>query len=120
VIERVRDIDEAVDRANGGRFGLGAAVFSRSRGEEIAGRLRSGMVAINSVLSSIGMPMLPFGGVGDSGFGRVHGADGLREFTRTQAVARLRYRIPLNPLTFDRSSRTMRRIVRLARMLRGR
>ena len=51
---------------------------------DIARRLRSGMVSINGTLSFAGLPSLPFGGVGDSGFGRIHGDDGLREFSRAQ------------------------------------
>jgi acyl-CoA reductase-like NAD-dependent aldehyde dehydrogenase len=120
VIERVRDADEAVERVNSSRYGLGAAVFSRSRGEKLARRLRAGMVAVNSVIAFAAVPALPFGGVGDSGFGRIHGADGLREFTRPQAVTRTRYRLPLNPMTFGRSSRTVRRLVRLVRIFRAR
>ena len=38
------------------------------------------MTAVNSVLSFAAMPSLPYGGVGDSGFGRLAGDDGLREF----------------------------------------
>jgi acyl-CoA reductase-like NAD-dependent aldehyde dehydrogenase len=120
VIERVSDADEGVERANSSRYGLGAAVFSSSRGEELARRVRAGMVAVNSVIAFAAVPALPFGGVGDSGFGRIHGADGLREFTRTQAITRTRYRLPLNPMTFGRSSRTVRRLVRLVRIFRGR
>lgn len=120
VIERVRDADEAVDHANSSRYGLGAAVFSRARGEEIARRLRVGMVSVNSVISFAAIPALPFGGVGDSGFGRIHGVDGLREFTRIRSVTRTRYRLPVNPMTFARSPRTVRRLVRLVRVFRGR
>ena len=50
------------------------------------------MMSVNSVIAFAGIPALPFGGVGDSGFGRIHGEDGLREFTRPQAVARQRLR----------------------------
>ncbi len=56
----------------------------------IARRLRSGMTSVNSALSFAGMSTLPFGGVGDSGFGRIHGDDGLREFTRAKAITRRR------------------------------
>ena len=44
------------------------------------------------------MPELPFGGVGESGFGRIHGADGLREFTRAKSITRQRFALPV-PLT---------------------
>lgn len=120
VVQRVRTADEGVERANDSRYGLGATVFSRARGAELARRMRSGMVAVNSVISFAAVPALPFGGVGNSGFGRIHGADGLREFTRAQSVTRTKYRIPVNPMTFARSGGTVRWVVRLTRMLRGR
>src|SRR5919107_612360 len=78
-VTKVTDMDEAVAVANATRYGLGSAVFSRSRGMERARRIRSGMTAVNSVISFVGVPELPFGGVGHSGFGRVHGPDGLKE-----------------------------------------
>ncbi|MHA6800968.1 aldehyde dehydrogenase family protein [Bounagaea algeriensis] len=118
VVQRVGDADEAVRLANGTRYGLGATVYSKSRGAELARRLRSGMVAVNSVISFAAVPSLPFGGVGDSGFGRIHGADGLREFTRAQSVTRMKFRIPLNPMSFGRPKGTVRSLVRLIRLLR--
>ncbi len=48
--------------------------------------MRTGMTSVNSMGSFAFVPTLPFGGVGDSGFGRIHGADGLREFTRAKAI----------------------------------
>jgi aldehyde dehydrogenase (NAD+) len=105
-VTEVRDMDEAVALANRSGYGLGGAVFARARGEELARRLRSGMTAVNGVMSFAGIPALPFGGVGASGFGRVHGPDGLREFTYAKAVARRRTRPPLALTTFDRSGRT--------------
>jgi acyl-CoA reductase-like NAD-dependent aldehyde dehydrogenase len=120
VITRVRDADEGVRLANGVRYGLGGAVFSRSRGEELARKMRCGMVSVNAVLAFAAIPGLPFGGVGDSGFGRIHGEDGLREFAGPQSVTRLRFRALLNPMTYDRGSRTVRHVLRLARLLYGR
>jgi aldehyde dehydrogenase (NAD+) len=116
VINRVRDVDEAVERANTSRYALGAAVFAKSGGAELAARLRAGMVSVNSVLSYAAVPALPFGGSGDSGFGRIHGEDGLREFTRPQSVTRQRYPAVLRPMTFSRGSRTVRRLLRLVRV----
>ena len=40
------------------------------------------MTSVNSIITFAMVPGLPFGGVGESGFGRIHGPDGLREFTR--------------------------------------
>jgi acyl-CoA reductase-like NAD-dependent aldehyde dehydrogenase len=120
VVNRVRDADEAVQRTNASRYALGAAVFTRTRGPELAARLRAGMVSINSVLSFAAVPALPFGGSGDSGFGRIHGEDGLREFTRVQSVTRQRFRPLLQPMTFRRGGHTVRRLVRLVRLRYGR
>jgi hypothetical protein len=48
------------------------------------------------------MPSLPLGGVGESGFGRIHGPDGLREFTRPKAITRQRFPLPFGMQSFDR------------------
>ena len=81
VINTVPDIDEAVRRANGTAFGLGSSVYSARHGPAIASRLRAGGTTINAVLSFVGLSSIPFGGVGESGFGRFHGDAGLREFS---------------------------------------
>ena len=119
-IARVADMDIAVERANATRYGLGATVFAKERGEELAARLRSGMTAVNSVISFAAIPSLPFGGVGDSGFGRIHGADGLREFTRAKAVARQRMPAPLNLTSFSRGPATDKIVAKLIGLLHGR
>lgn len=118
-VNRVPDVDEAVRRANASSYGLGAAVFSGRRGEEIAARLRCGMVAVNGVGTFAAVPALPFGGVGDSGFGRIHGADGLREFARAQAVTRQRFSPWLRTTGFSRGPRGMRTLLRLVRYRHG-
>ncbi|MGH3720398.1 MAG: aldehyde dehydrogenase family protein [Pseudonocardiaceae bacterium] len=119
-VHRVATLDDAVARVNAGRYGLGAAVFSGRRGAEIASRLRCGMVSVNSVISYAAVPSLPFGGVGDSGFGRIHGADGLREFTRAKAVTRRRFPPAVSVLTFSRPSWAMGLLLRIVRVLYGR
>lgn len=109
VVRTVDDAEEAVRLANGTRFGLGATVFSRRHGQAIARRLRCGTVSVNAMLAYAAIPALPFGGVGDSGFGRIHGLDGLLAFTRTQAMARQRFPVPGMTLpTFRRSPAAMR------------
>ncbi|MQA12882.1 MAG: aldehyde dehydrogenase family protein [Pseudonocardiaceae bacterium] len=119
-VTTVGDLDDAVARVNEGRYGLGAAVFSSRRGEEIAAALHCGMVSVNGVISFAAVPSLPFGGVGDSGFGRIHGADGLREFARPKAVTRRRFRPPLRLLTFRRSPGAVGLLLRVIRLRYGR
>ena len=104
-VTKVADMDEAVALANATRYGLGSSVFSASRGPELARRLRTGMTAVNAVISFVGIPALPFGGVGESGFGRVHGEDGLKEFTYAKAVAQQRFRPALPLASFTRTER---------------
>jgi 3'-phosphoadenosine 5'-phosphosulfate sulfotransferase len=75
---------------------------------------------VNSVLGFVVVPALPFGGVGESGFGRIHGADGLREFSRPKAITRQRMRPAFNVLTFGRSDKDLRRLVTVTTLLHGR
>ncbi len=119
-INRVRDVDEAVARTNALRYGLGGSVFGRRRAMAVARRLHSGMASVNSALTFAGMSTLPFGGVGDSGFGRIHGADGLREFARPKAITRRRARSLLPATTFDRTDADIARLVKLVRRFYGR
>jgi acyl-CoA reductase-like NAD-dependent aldehyde dehydrogenase len=119
-VTRVADADEAVRLANASRYGLGGAVFSRTRGVALARQLRSGMTSVNSTISFAGMPGLPFGGVGDSGFGRIHGADGLREFARPKAITKRRMRSLLPALSFDRTPKQVAQIAKAVRFLHGR
>jgi acyl-CoA reductase-like NAD-dependent aldehyde dehydrogenase len=114
-ITRVRDVDEAIERANANPYGLGSAVFSAKHGEQIADRMSCGMVSINSAITYATVPGLPFGGVRNSGFGRIHGPDGLREFAWPRAVTHLRYRSPINVLTFRRTANDVARLKRLVK-----
>ena len=82
-IVRVRDEDEAVRRANEEGFNLTASVWTRDgrKAQSIASRLKAGTVTINDHASAAGAPWGLWGGVGESGYGRLQGALGLREFT---------------------------------------
>lgn len=119
-VNRVRDVDEAVERANALSYGLGGSVFGRRRAVAVARRLRSGMASVNSALTFAGMSTLPFGGVGDSGFGRIHGEDGLREFGRAKSVTRRRARSLLPSMTFERTPADVARLVKAAKLMYGR
>jgi acyl-CoA reductase-like NAD-dependent aldehyde dehydrogenase len=119
-ITKVADADEAIEKANAGPYGLGGAVFGKANAIQIARRLRSGMVAVNSTLTFVGMATLPFGGVGDSGFGRIHGDDGLREFSRAKAITVRQGPSLLPSTTFERTPAQVRKIVKALKLLYGR
>ena len=77
------DEADAVRLANDSDFGLNASIWSQdiAKATRMAQQLHVGIWAINDVLKNAGHPALPFGGVKKSGFGRYHGAEGLRNFT---------------------------------------
>jgi succinate-semialdehyde dehydrogenase/glutarate-semialdehyde dehydrogenase len=114
-IVRVRDTDEAIASINNGRYGLGSAVFSRNRGVEIAERLQVGMTSVNDALTFSMNPALPFGGRGDSGFGRKHGDEGLREFAYPHSIAVRTGPAPIEVTTFDRPPGAMAAALAAAR-----
>ncbi|MGI9008831.1 MAG: aldehyde dehydrogenase family protein [Streptosporangiaceae bacterium] len=120
-VRPVADLDEGVQLANAGRYGLGGSVFTKNRraGMRAARALRTGMASVNSALTVLSVPALPFGGVGESGFGRIHGADGLREFSRSQSITRQRMKPMSNLTSFTRTDKDLNSILTLVTMLHG-
>ncbi|MBB5984779.1 aldehyde dehydrogenase family protein [Sphingobium lignivorans] len=80
--------DEAVQRANDSRFGLGASVWStdETRARAVAGQLMAGTVWINR--HGLNESDVPFGGMKESGYGREHGVLGIRAYQELQVVSR--------------------------------
>ena len=81
------DIESAIAAANRTRYGLAAGVLSggdTGRAIDVARRLRAGSVWIDDY-GTIELE-LPFGGVGDSGFGRELGMEGLESFVRWKSI----------------------------------
>ena len=78
--------EEAVAIANNTRFGLAGGVFTKniSRAHRMIRAIRSGVVWVNTyrVIS----PMAPFGGFGESGYGREGGIQSLLDYMRTKSV----------------------------------
>lgn len=119
-VTKVKDMDEAVALTNASRYALGSTVFSKSHGMQVAERLRVGMTAINGVITFAGVPSLPFGGIGDSGFGRIHGPDGLKEFTYAHAITRQRFKPVIALTTFARTEKAEQQLGKMITMLHGR
>ncbi len=118
-VNPVMSMDEAVELTNATKNSLAGAVFSKKNGMAIAERVRSGMTSINSVIAFAAVPSLPFGGVGESGFGRIHGPDGLKEFTYAKAITRQRFRPLLALTTFARDAKTDQRAAKLIGIMHG-
>ncbi|MDQ3365562.1 MAG: aldehyde dehydrogenase family protein [Myxococcota bacterium] len=118
-IQRVGSIDEAVTLANDTTYGLGSTVFAGKAARGIADKLRAGMTSINSVMGFAGIPSLPFGGIGDSGFGRIHGDEGIREFTRTKSTAEQAFSLPLNMMSFRQPKDLPKRLRGMIKALYG-
>ncbi|MFD5201116.1 succinic semialdehyde dehydrogenase [Streptomyces sp. NPDC058375] len=88
-----RDTDEAVTLANATAYGLNASVWSRNgaRGRAVAALVHAGTVNVNEAFAAAwGSIDAPMGGMGDSGLGRRHGADGILKYTEPQTVAHQR------------------------------
>jgi len=119
-INKVVNIDEAIRLSNASSYGLAAAVFSRRDGEKIAAQLACGMVSINSVFLFAAVASVPFGGVKNSGYGRIHGAEGLLEYTYARTVVKTRFKIPLKFTTFKRTKLSEKVLTTLIKRLHGR
>ena len=78
------------------------------------------MVSINSAITFAMVPEIPFGGVRDSGFGRIHGEDGLREFAWPRGITTQRFSPPIKVTTFDRKPSAVKLTKRLVKLRWGR
>ncbi len=85
-IERFSTEAEAVKKANATRYGLAASVWTRDldRAFRVSRSIRSGTVWLNDHNKLF--PEAETGGHRDSGFGRLHGIDGLNEFLVTKHI----------------------------------
>ncbi|NMN99003.1 succinic semialdehyde dehydrogenase [Antrihabitans stalactiti] len=82
--------ETAVRLANDTVYGLNASVWTRNsaRGQKIAAQIHAGTVNVNEAfVAAWGSVDSPMGGMGDSGVGRRHGAEGILKYTEAQTVA---------------------------------
>lgn len=81
--------EDMIAQANRSNRGLGASVWTKDRrvAELFTGRLQTGQVWVNDSIFSAALPEAPFGGIKDSGFGRIRGMEGLLEMTRIKFVS---------------------------------
>ena len=116
---------DVVALANQGTYGLSASIWSKDTrvADRMARRIRSGSVNINDgAAAAAGSIEAGMGGMGHSGLGRRHGAEGIRKFTESQTIARQRL-MPLGPpanLSVERFVRITNRQLALLRRIRMR
>lgn len=86
-IIKYKTVDEAIQKANDTRTGLGGSVWGDNLDEaaKVASRIESGTVWINQ--HGAIHPMVPFGGVKDSGYGVEFGVEGLKAVTQPQIIS---------------------------------
>jgi len=86
IIERFSNVDQAVELANNSDFGLASCIWTKNLelAREIAGRLNSGTVWINTY--GMFYNQLPYGGFKQSGFGKELGREGFLEYTRIKNI----------------------------------
>ncbi|MFJ4471655.1 succinic semialdehyde dehydrogenase [Streptomyces sp. NPDC089424] len=92
-VHSYRSVDDAVAQANSTPYGLNASVWSGNgaRGRAVAARVHAGTVNVNEAFAAAwGSIDAPMGGMGDSGLGRRHGAEGILKYTEPQTVAHQR------------------------------
>jgi succinate-semialdehyde dehydrogenase / glutarate-semialdehyde dehydrogenase len=89
LLNRVRSLDEAIEKANSVPYGLAGYAFTNSarKAERMAESIEVGNLSINHFVAS--SAETPFGGVKDSGFGREGGTEGLQCYTVVKNVSHL-------------------------------
>jgi succinate-semialdehyde dehydrogenase/glutarate-semialdehyde dehydrogenase len=87
LINPVRSLDEAIDKANSLPFGLAAYAFTHSASNvhELSERVEAGNLSINTLEASVAET--PFGGVKESGYGREGGLEGLHHYMTVKNVS---------------------------------
>jgi len=87
----VKDLEEAIERANDTPYGLGSSVWTNNveRAYHAAERIQAGTTWVNS--PPIARAEVPFGGFKQSGFGRELGIEGLDHYYETKSIQVLEY-----------------------------
>ncbi|PKG43870.1 aldehyde dehydrogenase family protein [Psychroflexus sp. MES1-P1E] len=80
-------VEEAIQKANDTKTGLGGSVWGDDldQAAEVASKIQAGTVWINQ--HGAIHPMVPFGGIKESGYGVEFGIEGLKAVTRPQVIS---------------------------------
>lgn len=120
----VKSDEDAVLKANDTEYGLNASVWTKNtrRGRAVAARIRAGSVGVNDGYAAAwGSSGAPMGGMGQSGLGRRHGAEGIWRYTEAQTIAVQRL-LPIGPvlgLGYRGTANLLTGVLRALRALRA-
>lgn len=120
-IMKVKDEEEALRLINASEYGLGGSVWGADleRAQRVAHRINAASIIVNDSLVQFTVPMLPFGGIKKSGYGRIHGKEGLMQFTRPYSFAVGNPPLPWDITTIIRIPGNYRLISALTRLAFG-
>jgi acyl-CoA reductase-like NAD-dependent aldehyde dehydrogenase len=121
-VMKVRDAEEGVRLANDSQYGLQASVWTKdaAKGERLARMIEAGVVTVNDAQINYVALELPMGGWKESGLGSRHGADGIRKYTKRQALLVTRFAPKRELHMLPYKARTTRLVERLLRLVYGR
>jgi acyl-CoA reductase-like NAD-dependent aldehyde dehydrogenase len=85
---RVEGATDGIRRVNRSRYGLGASIWTKDldRAKRLAERLEVGVVNVNNHAFTGAIPLLPWSGTKDTGFGVANGPESLATFVRPRVV----------------------------------
>lgn len=120
-VQRVRDVEEAIERTNASAFGLTASVWTRdiALGKRVVGRIEAGDVAVNDHAISAGYPEIPWGGIKASGYGKTRGKEGLLEMVTLQHISWPRVQMKREFIWFPNSAKTIALVKKGVLLLHG-
>jgi acyl-CoA reductase-like NAD-dependent aldehyde dehydrogenase len=121
-VMKVADAEEAVRLANDSPYGLQASIWTRdaAKGERLARMIEAGVCCVNDAQINYLALELPMGGWKQSGLGARHGADGIRKYTRQQAILVTRFAPKRDLHMLPYKSRTTKLLASLLKLVYGR
>ncbi len=121
-VMKVRDAEEGVRLANDSTYGLQASVWTKdvAKGERLARMIEAGVVCVNDAQVNYVALELPMGGWKSSGLGSRHGADGIRKYTKKQALLVTRFAPKRDLHMLPYKARTTKLLDRVLRLVYGR